>query len=120
VTETATLSNLSRASKFIRVLKNLGCYFALDDFGSGLSTNAYLKQLPVDFLKIDGMFLKDIDTNQSNFSMVKSINKIGHVIGIKTIAEFVESESIMKKLDEIGIDYAQGYYINERQLITNG
>jgi diguanylate cyclase (GGDEF)-like protein/PAS domain S-box-containing protein len=113
VTETATIANLSDARKFIETLRELGCLFALDDFGSGLSSFAYLKSLPVDYLKIDGIFVKDIDTNPINFAMVKSINEIGKVMGKKTIAEFVENAEIMKKLEEIGVDYAQGYYIDK-------
>ena len=88
-----------------------GCLFALDDFDSGMSSFAYLKNLSVDFLKIDGMFVKDILDDPIDFEMVKSINEIGHVMGKKTIAEFVENEAILAKLDEIGVDYAQGYGI---------
>jgi len=113
VTETATIANLSDARKFINTLKELGCLFALDDFGSGLSSFAYLKSLPVDYLKIDGIFVKDLDTNPINYAMVKSINEIGKVMGKQTIAEFVENAEIMKKLGEIGVDYAQGYYIDK-------
>lgn len=117
ITETAAISNLSAAIGFIDELKALGCKFALDDFGSGLSSFAYLKNIPVDLLKIDGMFVKDIDTNPTNFAMVKSIHEIGRVMGKKTIAEFVESDAILLKLREIGVNYAQGYGIGRPQPI---
>lgn len=111
ITETATISNFSSAITFIKEFKKTGCLFALDDFGSGLSSFGYLKNLPVDFLKIDGEFVKEIDKNQKDFAMVKSINEVGHIMGIETIAEFVENNSILNKLTEIGVDYAQGYGI---------
>ena len=101
--------------KFISILKELGCRFALDDFGSGLSSFGYLKNLPVDYLKIDGMFVKDIVDDPINRAMVKSINEIGHVMGMKTIAEFVENDVIKGMLKEIGFDYAQGYAIGKPQ-----
>jgi len=112
ITETAAIANLTNASRFINALKNLGCRFALDDFGSGLSSFAYLKNLPVDYLKIDGMFVKDIVDDAIDFAMVKSINDMGHVMGKQTIAEFVENDAILEKLKEIGVDYAQGYGID--------
>ncbi len=111
ITETAAILNLSNATKFISILKNLGCRFALDDFGSGLSSFAYLKNLPVDYLKIDGMFVKDIVDDPIDHAMVKSINEIGQVMNMKTIAEFVENDVIKGMLKEIGVDYAQGYGI---------
>ena len=113
VTETAAIANLSSATHFIRVLKERGCQFSLDDFGSGLSSFAYLKHLPVDFLKIDGLFVKDIVDDPIDLAMVKSINDIGHAMGKKTIAEFVENRAILQKLRlrEIGVDFAQGYGI---------
>ena len=111
ITETSAIANLSNARRFMDSMKEIGCMFALDDFGSGLSSFAYLKNLPVDFLKIDGVFIKDLLNNPIDSAMVRSINEIGHVMGIKTIAEFVENKKILKKLQEIGVDYAQGYGI---------
>ena len=113
ITETAAIASLSNANRFIRTLKEQGCYFSLDDFGSGLSSFAYLKNLPVDFLKIDGLFVKDILDDQVDLAMVKSINEVGHVMGKKTIAEFVENEQIFMLLKELGVDYAQGYGISK-------
>ena len=111
ITETAAISNLKNAMVLIRELKTLGCRFALDDFGSGLSSFAYLKNLPVDFLKIDGAFVKDMVDDPIDYAMVKSINDVGHVMGKKIIAEFVENKQILSKLEQIGVDYAQGYGI---------
>ena len=113
VTETAAIGNLSYATKFINQLKEHGCLFSLDDFGSGLSSFAYLKNLPVDYLKIDGLFVKDIIDDKVDLAMVKSINEVGHVMGKKTIAEFVENEQIFLLLNELGVDYAQGYGIGK-------
>ena len=117
VTETATITNLSSASDFIRALKEQGCLFALDDFGSGLSSFAYLKNLPVDFLKIDGAFVKDIIEDPIDLAMVNSINEIGHVMGKKTIAECVENEATLERLREVGVDYGQGFYLGRPKLL---
>jgi len=111
ITETAAISNLVSATRFITALKGWGCHFALDDFGSGLSSFAYLKQLEVDFLKIDGVFVKDVVDDPINLAMVKSINDIGKVMGKRTIAEFVENDGILEKLREVGVDYAQGFRV---------
>lgn len=111
ITETAAISNLSTATKFISILKGIGCRFALDDFGSGLSSFGYLKNLSVDYLKIDGMFVRDIVDDPIDRAMVKSINEIGQVMGMQTIAEFVENDEIKGMLREIGVNYAQGYGI---------
>ncbi len=113
ITETAAISNLGTAIKFIITLKELGCRFALDDFGSGLSSFGYLKNLPVDYLKIDGIFVKDIVEDPIDRAMVKSINEIGQVMGMQTIAEFVEDDVIKGMLKEIGVNYAQGYGIGK-------
>jgi Amt family ammonium transporter len=111
VTETAAISNLTSAEHFMRTLQRLGCKFALDDFGSGLSSFAYLKQLPVEYLKIDGAFVKEMLDNLIDDSMVDAINRIGHIMGLETIAEFVENDRILHRLIEVGIDYAQGFGI---------
>jgi EAL domain-containing protein (putative c-di-GMP-specific phosphodiesterase class I) len=109
ITETSAISNLTEARSFINAVKKQGCQFSLDDFGSGLSSFGYLKHLSVDILKIDGMFVKDIMDDEIDFAMVKSINEIGHVMGLETIAEFVENDAILQRLASIGVDYAQGY-----------
>ena len=111
ITETAAISNFSSASRFIRRLKERGCQFALDDFGSGLSSFSYLKNLAVDFLKIDGSFIQDIVNDVIDREMVKSIHQLGRVMGMETIAEFVENDEILAEIKAIGIDYAQGYGI---------
>jgi EAL domain-containing protein (putative c-di-GMP-specific phosphodiesterase class I) len=119
ITETEAISNLGKAQGFIHQLKNHGCNFALDDFGSGFSSYAYLKNLPVDFLKIDGMFVKNINTDPANYAMVESINHIGHVMGRRTIAEFVENTETLQTLNRLGIDYMQGYGIAKPGPLTN-
>lgn len=109
ITETAAIANLSKANKFIKTLRDYGCRFSLDDFGSGLSSFAYLKNLPVNYLKIDGMFVKDILDDPIDQAMVKSINDIGQVMKMATVAEFVENDAIRERLKEIGVDFVQGY-----------
>jgi len=121
ITETAGIANLSNASDFILSVKKSGCMFALDDFGSGLSSYAYLKNLPVDFLKIDGAFVKNMDENPYDYAVVKSITEIGHFMGKKIIAEYVEKDSVLAMLREIGVDYGQGYAIAKPQALeSNG
>jgi diguanylate cyclase (GGDEF)-like protein/PAS domain S-box-containing protein len=113
ITETAAIGNLIRAKRFISILRGMGCLFSLDDFGSGLSSFGYLKNLDVSYLKIDGGFIRDICNDPVNESMVRSINEVGHVLGMKTIAEFVENDEILNYLKDIGIDYVQGYGIEK-------
>ncbi len=113
ITETALVANLTKARKFIQALRRLGCKFSLDDFGSGLSSFAYLKNLQVDYLKIDGMFVRDILNDPVDYALVKSIHEMGRVMGKRTIAEFVENNEILEKIKEIGVDYAQGYGVGE-------
>jgi diguanylate cyclase (GGDEF)-like protein/PAS domain S-box-containing protein len=111
VTETAAIANLPKAQSFMSRLKALGCRFSLDDFGSGLSSFAYLKALPVDYLKIDGMFIRDIKSNAISCALVKAINEVGHVMGMRTVAEYVEDEETLRLVRELGVDYAQGYAV---------
>jgi len=111
ITETAAIANIASANYFIRTLKQAGCLFSLDDFGSGLSSFAYLKNLPVDYLKIDGAFVRDLADDPVDFAMVQAINQVGQVMGLRTVAEFVENERILERLRAIGVDFAQGYGI---------
>lgn len=111
ITETAAIANLGNAMEFISTLKGIGCQFALDDFGSGLSSFSYLKNMAVDYVKIDGIFVKDIAKNKTDYAMVKAIHDVALAMDKKTIAEFVENENIIEKLKDIGIHYAQGYGI---------
>ncbi|TAG66666.1 MAG: EAL domain-containing protein [Oscillatoriales cyanobacterium] len=120
ITETVAIANLSKAACLIWKLKELGCQFALDDFGSGMSSFAYLKNLPVDYIKIDGNFIKNLAENPIDIVMVEAITKIAHAMGIKTIAEYVESQAVMDKLKELGVDYGQGYYLGKPQTFTFG
>jgi diguanylate cyclase (GGDEF)-like protein/PAS domain S-box-containing protein len=115
ITETAVIANLLKAQDFMVRLKSLGCCFSLDDFGSGLSSFAYLRTLPVDFLKIDGIFIRDIATNSINRAMVKAINEVGHVMGLRTVAEYVEDEPTLEVVRQLGLDYAQGYAVGALQ-----
>jgi len=111
ITETAAISNLSRVIHFMQTLKKLGCMFSLDDFGSGLSSFTYLKNLPVDYLKIDGQFIRNVAEDAVDESMVVAINQVGKAMGIETIAERVETKKVLDKLSELGVEFAQGYYI---------
>jgi len=117
ITETAAIASYSQANRFIHSLKELGCMFALDDFGTGLSSFGYLKHFPVDFLKIDGSFVREMLHDPIDREMVRSINEIGHLTGKRTIAEFAENEEIITMLRGMGIDYAQGYGVSEPKQI---
>jgi EAL domain-containing protein (putative c-di-GMP-specific phosphodiesterase class I) len=117
ITETAAIASFSQANRFIQALKELGCKFALDDFGTGLSSFGYLKHFPVDFLKIDGSFVKEILHDPIDREMVRSINEIGHLTGKQTIAEFAENVEIINMLRSLGVDYAQGYGVSQPQRV---
>jgi diguanylate cyclase (GGDEF)-like protein/PAS domain S-box-containing protein len=117
ITETAAIASFSQANRFIAALKELGCKFALDDFGTGLSSFGYLKHFPVDFLKIDGSFVKEILHDPIDREMVRSINEIGHLTGKQTIAEFAENVEIIEMLRSLGVDYAQGYGVSQPQRV---
>jgi EAL domain-containing protein (putative c-di-GMP-specific phosphodiesterase class I) len=111
ITETAAVSNFHHAQRLLEVLKGMGCSFSLDDFGSGLSSFGYLKRLDVDYLKIDGGFVKTMLLDKKDYAMVKSIHQIGREMGMKTIAEFVENDELRKELVELGVNFVQGYGI---------
>ena len=112
ITETAAIANINKAITFMSRLKELGFSFSLDDFGSGLSSFTYLKNLPIDYLKIDGSFVKNMLDNALDFSIVSAVNQIGHTMGVHTVAEFVENTKILGALREMGMDYAQGYGVS--------
>ncbi|MFW6337412.1 MAG: putative bifunctional diguanylate cyclase/phosphodiesterase [Alkalispirochaetaceae bacterium] len=109
VTETAAIENLTRATSFISRLKEVGISFALDDFGNGFSSFAYLKTLPVDYLKIDGSFVKDMTEDPIDYALVEAVNNIGHTMGLKTIAEYVKDAETLEALGRLGVDYVQGF-----------
>ena len=111
ITETAAMSNLDHAADFIRELKAIGCEFALDDFGSGLSSFNYLKKLHVDYLKIDGSFVRNMAADSIDHAMVAAINQVGHAMGIETIAECADSHTVVEQLHSLGVDMAQGTYL---------
>lgn len=109
ITETAAITSLAKAGDFIKTVRSLGCRFSLDDFGSGMASFSYLRNLPVDYLKIDGSFVRNIAHDAIDRALVETVNRIGHIMGIATIAEFVENEAVLEKLRQIGVDYGQGY-----------
>jgi diguanylate cyclase (GGDEF)-like protein/PAS domain S-box-containing protein len=113
ITESNAISHMKKATQFLQYLRDLGCKTALDDFGAGYSSYAYLKDLPADFVKIDGAFVKNMDHNDLNLAMVKSMNEIAHIMGKQTIAEFVDNAAVLSLLQEIGVDYVQGYYLGK-------
>ena len=113
ITETSAISYLDNALEFMHAMKSKGCTFSLDDFGTGLASFDYLKKLPIDYLKIDGVFVKDIQSNPIDYAFIQAIHKISSQMGIKTVAEFVENDSIFNLLDQIGVDFVQGYSIHK-------
>lgn len=119
ITETSAAESYASIDRFMRSVSRHGCKFSLDDFGSGYSSYAYLKNMPVDYLKIDGTFVKDLATNEKDFAMVKSMHEVARSLGLKTIAEFVESQAIVEKLREIGVDFAQGYTVHKPVPLEN-
>ena len=121
VTETAAISNLAKATQLMNALKAVGCRFALDDFGIGMSSFAYLKYLPVDYIKIDGVFIRDMASDPMDCAIVEAINRIAHILGLKTVAEFVEDQPTLDRLRAISVDYAQGFFIAEPEsLVPSG
>jgi EAL domain-containing protein (putative c-di-GMP-specific phosphodiesterase class I) len=119
ITETTAISNLSKAAELMHELKGMGCRFALDDFGTGMSSFAYLKYLPVDFLKIAGVFIKDMVNDPMDNAIVESINRIAHILGMRTVAESVEDAAVLSRITELGIDYAQGYFVAEPEALDS-
>lgn len=119
ITETGTISNLTKAADFVRTLRKIGCKFAIDDFGTGLANHDYLRDLPVDFVKIDGGFVRQIHHNREDFAMVKSINNLAHFLGRETIAEWVENEEVLECLRSISVDYLQGWQVGEPRLLAD-
>jgi diguanylate cyclase (GGDEF)-like protein/PAS domain S-box-containing protein len=120
ITETTAISNLGAAAELVREFKAMGCRFALDDFGTGMSSFAYLKHLPVDVLKIAGVFIRDMGTDPIDYEIVDAINRIGHILGMQTVAEEVDNAETLAKVKAIKIDFAQGYFIAEPEAIRHG
>jgi len=118
ITETGTISNLVKAADFVRAFRNIGCKFSIDDFGTGLASHNYLRELPVDYVKIDGSFVTNIDKNRNDYAMARSINDLAHFLGQETIAESVESDPIIVKLEELGVDYIQGWGVGRPKLLA--
>ena len=118
ITETGTISNLVKAADFVRAFRNIGCKFSIDDFGTGLASHNYLRELPVDYVKIDGTFVTGIHKSRADYAMARSINDLAHFLGQETIAESVENDQIIEKLHEIGVDYLQGWGVGMPKLLT--
>ncbi len=118
ITETGTISNLVKAADFVRCFRNIGCKFSIDDFGTGLASHNYLRELPVDYVKIDGSFITGIHKNRNDYAMARSINDLAHFLGQETIAESVENDDIVAKLEDIGVDYLQGWGIGKPKLLA--
>ena len=119
VTETTAVANLEDAADFINEMRGIGCRFSLDDFGAGQSSYAYLKRLPVDFIKIDGAFVKNIASDDVDYALVKSITEMGHFLNKKIIAEYVSDQEIMEVVKDIGVDYVQGFYLGRPRFIED-
>ncbi|MGN6388533.1 MAG: EAL domain-containing protein [Burkholderiaceae bacterium] len=115
ITETVAIGNLGKAKAFMDEMRRMGCRFSLDDFGTGVSSFSYLRSLPVDFLKIDGSFIRDIVRDPVSREIVAAINRVGHAMGVRTVAEYVENDRLLEAAREIGIDYAQGYAVGGPQ-----
>jgi diguanylate cyclase (GGDEF)-like protein len=118
ITETGTISNLVKAADFVRAFRNIGCKFSIDDFGTGLASHNYLRELPVDYVKIDGSFVVDIHNSRNDYAIARSINDLAHFLGQETIAESVENDQIVDKLREIGVDYLQGWGVGRPKLLA--
>ena len=118
ITETAAITDFDCALNLIKTLRKMGCKVALDDFGTGMSSFSYLKSLKVDFIKIDGSFVRSMQDDRMDQAIVEAVNKIGHIAGIKSIAEFVETEAIQHQLIKLGVDFAQGYAIERPHIFT--
>ena len=119
ITETGTISNLVKAADFVRAFRNIGCKFSIDDFGTGLASHNYLRELPVDYVKIDGSFVTNIHKNRNDYAIARSINDLAHFLGQETIAESVENDDIVTKLREIGVDYLQGWGIGRPKRLAD-
>jgi EAL domain-containing protein (putative c-di-GMP-specific phosphodiesterase class I) len=117
VTESSAMENIDQAVDFMQDMRALGCRFALDDFGTGFSSLSHLKNLPVDFVKLDGVFVREIMSDPVDYGLVESIQRIAGLMNIQTIAEYVETEAIAEGLREIGVDYLQGYYIGHPEIM---
>ncbi len=117
VTESSAIDSMPAVVNFIHAMKEYGCRFSLDKFGSGEASLAHLETLPIDYVKIDGSLVKDIASDPRDLMVVRSLNEIGHFLGKKTVAEFVESQEVLARLRQIGVDYAQGFGIEKPFLL---